>query len=96
MGWLRFGLPLEEELEVEKQIRGLRACNDLESVRRFAEQAFRAWVEQVDVNGQLIEQLAEAEAKNDQALGGEPSEEHLRWAREIAESLAVTPGSPAP
>lgn len=96
MGWLRYGLPLEEELEVEKHVRQLRACNDMETARRFAEQAFRAWVLQVDVTGQLIDQLAAAEAQRDQALDGQPSEEHLRWAREIAASLAVTPCSPAP
>lgn len=96
MGWLRFGLPLEEELEVEKQVRQLRACSDLEAVRKFAEHAFRAWACQVDINGQLIDQLAEAESLLDGPGRGEPSEEHLRWAREIAADLALSPCSPAP
>jgi hypothetical protein len=96
MGWLRFGLPLEEELSVEMEVRKLQACNDLEAVKRFAEQAFRAWVVQVDINGQLIDQLAEAEAILEGAGRGEPSEEHMRWAREIAADLALSPCSPAP
>jgi hypothetical protein len=61
MGWLRHGLPLEEELAVEAQVRQIRACQDIEQLRSLAEQAFRAWVLQVDITGQLIDQLAEAE-----------------------------------
>lgn len=95
MGWLRFGLPLEEELAVETQVRELRACKDIEAVKRIAEQAFRAWVLQVDITSQLIEQLAEAESLLEGPGGGEPSEEHLRWAREITEGL-LSPCSPAP
>lgn len=39
MGWLRFDLPLEEELAVEAQARQIRACTDLDELRRLAEQS---------------------------------------------------------
>lgn len=54
MAWLNFGLPLEEELEVEKQVRVIRACEDLEQLRSITEQSFRAWVQQTDIVRQLI------------------------------------------
>lgn len=84
MAWLNFGLPLEEELEVEKQARLIRACDDMERLRDIAEQAFRAWVQQTDITTQLIQQLAEAEALLAQAGIADPvEEEYLAWARSL-------------
>jgi fructose-1,6-bisphosphatase len=84
MAWLNFGLPLEEEWEVEKQARAIRDCDDIDKLRDVAEQAFRAWVQQTDIVGQLIQQLADAEALLAQAGIGEPvDEEYLEWARSL-------------
>jgi hypothetical protein len=83
MAWLNFGLPLEEEWEVEKQARAIRECDDLAQLRAIAEQAFRAWVQQADITAQLIAQMADAEVLMAQAgIGEPPDEEYLRWARE--------------
>ena len=85
MGWLRFGLPLEEELEVEKQARLIRECEDLGQLRVLAEQAFRAWCHQVDLTQQLIGQVAEAEDALVRLGGGEePDQQYLQWARELS------------
>jgi hypothetical protein len=84
MGWLQFGLPLEEEWEVEKQARAIRDCQDIDRLRDVAEQAFRAWVQQTNIVTQLIQQLADAEALVAQAGIGEPvDEEYLEWARSL-------------
>lgn len=83
MAWLNFGLPLEEELEVEKQARAIRDCPDIEQLRAISEQVYRAWVQQADITRQLYEQLMEAEALLAQAgILPEPEEEYLTWARE--------------
>ena len=82
MAWLNFNLPLEEELEVEKQARLIRDCDDVDRLRDIAEQAFRAWAQQTDIVTQLIQQLADAEVLLAQAGLGEPvDEEYLEWAR---------------
>jgi hypothetical protein len=84
MAWLNFGLPLEEELEVEKHVRMIRACDDTDRLREIAEQAFRAWVQQADIVSQLIPQLAEAELLLAQAgFAEEPDEQYVQWAREL-------------
>jgi fructose-1,6-bisphosphatase len=84
MAWLSFGLPLEEEWQVEKQARAIRECDDLATLRGIAEQAFRAWCQQTDITSQLIQQLADAEALLAQAGIGEPvDEEYLEWARSL-------------
>lgn len=84
MAWLNFSLPLEEELEVEKQARMIRECDDVDALRSIAEQAFRAWCQQTDIVAQLIQQLADAEALLAQAGIGEPvDEEYLEWARSL-------------
>ncbi len=84
MAWLNFGLPLEEELEVEKQARTIRDCQDIDRLREIAEQSFRAWVQQTDIVRQLIGQVAEAEALLMQAGIGEPvDQQHLEWARSL-------------
>lgn len=85
MAWLRFGLPLDDAWEVEVNARQIRECDDLERLREFAEQTFRAWCQQTDLTQQLIGQLAEAEAHL-AALGAieEPDAQYLQWARELA------------
>lgn len=84
MAWLRFGLPLEEELEVEKQARTIRDCQDIDRLRDIAEQAFRAWVQQTDIVTQLLGQVAEAEALLAQAgVIEDPGAEYLEWARSL-------------
>lgn len=84
MAWLEFNLSLEEELEVEKAVRQIRACDDIDELQRIAEQAYRAWVQQTDIVAQLIPQLADAEAHLAQ-LGviDEPDEDYLEWARSL-------------
>ena len=82
MAWLRFGLPLHEELEVETHARAIRTCNDVEHLQEFAEQVFRAWVQQSDVAAQLIREVAELEAKlNAAGLAPPLDPEYLEWAR---------------
>lgn len=85
MGWLRFGLPMEEAWEVEKQARQIRECNDLDRLRDLAEQAFRAWCTQTDITRQLLGQVAELEVQLAQ-LGAieEPDAQYVQWARELA------------
>lgn len=87
MGWLRFGLELEDELAVETAVRVIRSNHDIEALRRIAEQSYRAWCTQADISRQLMLQLAEAERRLAQH---EPvTQEHLDWAREITASLGV-------
>jgi hypothetical protein len=84
MAWLRYGLPVEEAWEVEKQVRLIRDCNDLDKLRTIAEQAFRAWCNQTDITCQLISQVAEAEAALAQlGVMDEPDPQYLAWAREL-------------
>ncbi len=84
MGWLRYGLPVEEAWEVEKQARLIRECDDLDKLRTLAEQAFRAWCTQTDITRQLIGQVAEAEVQLAQ-LGAieEPDPQYVQWARDL-------------
>ena len=83
MGWLNFGLPLHEELEVETHARQIRACEDLGQLRKIAEQAFRAWVQQTDITAQLIAQMAQLEVEMGAAgLAPPPDPEYIEWARE--------------
>ncbi|MEN9542128.1 MAG: hypothetical protein RLZZ459_2219 [Cyanobacteriota bacterium] len=90
MGWLRFGLPLEEEWEVEKQARAIAECDDIDRLRGFAQQVFRAWCNQTDITAQLIGQVAELEAQLAQlGVMPPPDPQYLQWARELA------PGPPA-
>jgi hypothetical protein len=88
MGWLRYGLPLEEELAVEAEIRKIRTCQDIEQLRQLAEQAFRAWTLQVDITGQLIDQIGEAEQKLRSRGEAAPIEDWI-WeaARELSPSM---------
>lgn len=92
MGWLRFGLPLEDELAVETQARAIRDCTDLDALRSLAEQSYRAWCTQVDITTQLIAQLAEAEGLLAQAGFIEPPDpDYLKWARELVPDDGSTP-----
>lgn len=87
MGWLRFGLELEDELAVETAVRKIRSNYDTDALRQIAEQCYRAWVTQSDIARQLMLQLAEAEQRLAQH---EPIPPHyLEWAKEITASLAV-------
>lgn len=88
MGWLSFDLPLHEELEVEKAVRQIQQCDDINALRHIAEQAYRAWITQTDIASQLIQQLGDAEALMASAgMIEPPNEEHLEWARELRQNL---------
>lgn len=84
MGWLSFDLPLHEELEVEKAVRQIQQCSDVERLRQIAADAYRAWVTQSDIAAQLISQLADAEAMLASAgVIDPPDEKYLQWASEL-------------
>ena len=85
VGWLRYGLPLEEDWQVEAHVRTIRACDDIDRLREIAAQAFRAWCNQTDITCQLVCQVAALEAQLAQ-LGAmdEPDPQYLQWARELA------------
>jgi len=84
MAWLNFTLPLTQELEVEKQARAIRNCDDIDELRCLAEQLFRMWCQQADLTAQLIHQVAGAEALLAQAGVAEPlDQEYLTWASAI-------------
>lgn len=81
MGWLRFGLELEDELEVEKAVRCIRSNDDLEKLRNLAEECYRAWVTQADITSQLMQQVADLESR---VIMFEPVEQkYLDWAEEL-------------
>lgn len=85
MGWLRYGLEVDEAWEVERHARLIRECDDMDKLREIAEQAFRAWCTQTDITRQLIGQVAEAEVQLAQlGMIEEPDEQYLQWARELA------------
>lgn len=87
MGWLRFGLELEDELAVETAVRAIRSNYDPVALRTLAEQCYRAWVQQTDITRQLLDQLAAAEQK---LAKHEPiNPQFLEWAQEITQQLGV-------
>lgn len=87
MGWLRFGLELEDELAVETAVRAIRSNYDADALRQIAEQCYRSWVTQSDITRQLMLQLADAEQRLAQH---EPIPPHyLEWAKEITASMGV-------
>ena len=94
MGWLRFELPLEVELEVEKAARCIRNSTDLERVRKVAEECYRGWVAQADISRQLMEQLAAAEQRLAQYEPIDPK--FLEWAQEITGQLGCEPPARGP
>ena len=61
MAWLKLALPLEDEIEVEKQARQIRGCNDIEELRDLAEQTFRALALKTYLVSQLGNMMAKAE-----------------------------------
>lgn len=69
---------------MEKAVREIRTCENLEQLQMLAVDSYRAWVTQTNIAAQLIHQLANAEAQLAQAgLMKEPTDEFLRWAREL-------------
>jgi hypothetical protein len=63
MGWLRFDTTAEESFEVERACRVIRSTTDTDELRRIAEQCYRAWAMQTRLATQLLQQMAELEAK---------------------------------
>lgn len=85
MAWLRYGLPLEEDWQVEAHVRTIMACDDIDRLREIAAQAFRAWCNQTDITCQLLGQVADLEVQLAQ-LGviEEPDAQYVQWARDLA------------
>ena len=81
MFWLDLNLSLSDQFEVEKQVRYIQACEDLEELRNVAVELLRFSMTQAHVSNQLITQVAEIEA--DMIGIGEPTAEHHRMAEEI-------------
>jgi len=81
MFWLDMNLPLSDEFEIEKQVRYIQACENLEELRNVAVELLRFSTLQAHVSSQLVLQAAEIEA--DMIGIGEPTAEHHRMAEEI-------------
>jgi len=81
MFWLDLNLSLSDQFEVEKQVRYIQACDDLEELRNVAVELLRFSMTQAHVSNQLITQVAEIEA--DMIGIGEPTAEHYAMAEEI-------------
>ena len=71
MFWLDMNLPLSDEFEIEKQVRYIQGCTDLQELRFSSLQAH--------ISSQLVLQTAEMEAD----MIGEPTAEHQQLAAEI-------------
>lgn len=84
MFWLDLNLPLFDEFEIEKQVRHVRACTDIEELRDLTVALLRFATQQAHVSNQLVKQVAEIEADLI-GLGhcSEPTAEHRRVAAEI-------------
>ena len=84
MFWLDLNLPLSDEFEIEKQVRYVRACTDVEELRGLAVALLRFATQQAHVSNQLVAQVAEIESD---LLGlghcSEPTAEHHAMAAEI-------------
>lgn len=84
MGWLNLELPLHEELEVEKHVRAILECEDLDHLRDLAARLLRSWAMQSDISAQLIAQLADCELMLAQAgLMPDPDPDYVEWARSL-------------
>lgn len=94
MGWLRFGLELEDELTVETAVRAIRSSDDTEALRAVAEDCYRSWVIQSDIARQLMLQLADAEQRL--ALYEPLPSHYLAWAQEITTAFGVEQPDPEP
>jgi hypothetical protein len=81
MFWLDMNLSLSDQFEVEKQVRYIQGCTDLQELRHLAVELLRFSMTQAHVSNQLITQMAEIEA--DMIGLGEPTAEHHRMAEEI-------------
>jgi hypothetical protein len=81
MFWLDMNLSLSDQFEVEKQVRYIQGCTDLQELRHLAVELLRFSMTQAHVSNQLITQVAEIEA--DMIGLGEPTAEHHRMAEEI-------------
>lgn len=81
MFWLDMNLPLSDEFEIEKQVRYIQGCTDLQELRHLAVELLRFSTLQARVSSQLVLQAAEIEA--DMIGLGEPTAEHHRMAEEI-------------
>lgn len=81
MFWLDMNLPLSDEFEIEKQVRYIQGCTDLQELRHLAVELLRFSTLQAHVSSQLVLQAAEIEA--DMIGLGEPTAEHHRMAEEI-------------
>ena len=79
MFWLDFNLSLADEFEVERQVRYLQACEDINQLRHIASELLRFSMLQAHVSHQLVAQVAESEA----AAGCPITAEHEAWAAEI-------------
>ncbi|MEY2643638.1 MAG: hypothetical protein RLZZ611_287 [Cyanobacteriota bacterium] len=79
MFWLDFNLSLDDEFEIEKQVRYIQASTDINELRHIASELLRFSMLQAHVSNQLVTQAAEAEA----ATGFPVTAEHEAWAAEI-------------
>lgn len=84
MFWLDLNLSLSDEFEIEKQVRYVRACTDIEELRSLTVALLRFATQQAHVSNQLVAQVAEIESDLI-GLGHcpEPTAEHHRMAAEI-------------
>lgn len=82
MGWLNFSRPLEDELQIERQARVIRGCDDVKELQEISEKLFRSWAQQCDITAQLIKQVAELEV---QAGLEDGDSEYVSWARSLYE-----------
>ena len=84
MFWLDLNLSLSDEFEVEKQVRYIQACSDIEELRSLTVALLRFATQQAHVSHQLVTQVAEIESDLI-GLGHcpEPTAEHHRMAAEI-------------
>jgi|GEM_PF-994981 len=84
MAWLNLDLPLHEELEIEKNVRVILDCDDLDELRKLAASLLRAWAQQSDLTAQLIAQISGCEVILAKAgLLPEPDRNYLEWARSL-------------
>lgn len=83
MFWLDLNLSLSDQFEVEKQVRYIQACDDLQELRHLAVELLRFSMTQAHVSNQLVTQVAEMECV---AMGTELTAEHYAMADEILAS----------
>jgi hypothetical protein len=80
MFWLDFNLSLSDEFEVEKQVRYIQGCTDVEELRSLSVALLRMSMQYAHVSNQLVTQVAEMECS---AMSTEPTAEHYAMAEEI-------------